>query len=143
MLMLDGHGSHQSVKFEAYCKDHHIVPICLPPHSSHITQPLDVGLFSPPKSAYGKEIDTFVRAHVNHITNVEFFLAFRAAYTACMTVENIAGGFRGAGLVPYDPQTVLSRLDIKLRSPTPAGSPAAEADPWVSQTPHNPTEAIS
>lgn len=143
MLMLDGHGSHQSVEFEAYCKDHNIVPICLPPHSSHITQPLDVGLFSPLKRAYGKEIDTFVRAHINHITKVEFFLAFRAAYTACMTAENVAGGFRGAGLVPYNPQTVLSRLDTRLRTPTPASSPAAEADPWVSQTPHDPTEAIS
>jgi hypothetical protein len=60
-----------------------------------------------------------------------------------MTAENIAGGFCGAGLVPYDPQTVLSRLDTKLRTPSPASSPAAEADPWVSQTPHNPTEAIS
>lgn len=60
-----------------------------------------------------------------------------------MTAKNIAGGFRGAGLVPYDPQTVLSRLDVKLRTPTPTRSPAAEADPWVSQTPHNPTEAIS
>jgi hypothetical protein len=33
MLMLDGHGSHQSVQFEAYCKDHNIVPIYLTPHS--------------------------------------------------------------------------------------------------------------
>lgn len=32
MLVLDGHGSHQSVGFEAYCKDHSIVPICLPPN---------------------------------------------------------------------------------------------------------------
>ena len=143
MLMLDGHGSHQSVEFEAYYKDYKIVFICLPPHSSYITQPLDVGLFSPLKSAYGKEIDTFVRTHVNHITKVEFFLAFRAAYTACMTAKNIAGGLRGADLVPYNPQTVLSRLDIKLRTPTPARSLAVEADPWVSQTPHNPTEAIS
>ncbi len=60
-----------------------------------------------------------------------------------MTERNIAGGFRGAGLVPFDAQAVLSRLDVKLRTPTAARSPAAEADPWVSQTPHNPTEAIS
>ncbi|KAL1581814.1 hypothetical protein WHR41_09665 [Cladosporium halotolerans] len=60
-----------------------------------------------------------------------------------MTANNIAGGFRGAGLVPFDPQVVLSRLDVKLRTPTPIRSPAAEANPWVSQTPHNPTEAIS
>lgn len=70
MLILDGHGSHQSVEFEAYCKDHSIVPVCLPPHSSHITQPLEVGLFSPLKSAYGKEIGTFIRSGHTSITSL-------------------------------------------------------------------------
>lgn len=60
-----------------------------------------------------------------------------------MTSENIKAGFRGAGLVPYDPQAVLSRLDVKLRTPTPTRPPSLEADAWVSQTPHNPAEAVS
>ena len=143
MLVLDGHESHQSVNFEAYCKQHNIIPICLPSHSSHITQPLDVGVFSPLKKAYGKEIGTFIRAHITHITKVEFFLAFYAAYIASVTPENIAGGFRGAGLIPFDPQAVTSKLDVKLRTPTPTGLPGVDANPWVSQTPHNPTETLS
>jgi hypothetical protein len=143
MLVLDGHESHQSVNFEAYCKDHNIIPICLPPHSSHITQPLDIGFFSVLKRAYGREINTFIRAHINHITKVEFFLAFYAAYKRSMTKANMAGGFRGAGLIPFDPQAVISKLDVKLRTPTPTGPPNADIDPWVSQTPHNPTEVIS
>ena len=142
MLVLDGHESHQSVDFETYCKDHNIIPICLPPHSSHITQPLDVGFFSVLKRAYGREINTFIRAHINNITKVEFFLALHAAYKWSMTKENIAGGFRG-GLIPFDPQAVISKLDVRLRTPTHTGSPGANADPWVSQTPHNPTEALS
>jgi hypothetical protein len=32
---------------------------------------------------------------------------------------------------------------VKLRTPTPTGPPSADADPWVSQTPHNPQEALS
>ena len=60
-----------------------------------------------------------------------------------MTVQNAQAGFRGAGLVPFDPQAVISQLDIKLRTPTPTGPPSADTDPWVSQTPHNPTEALS
>ena len=143
MLVLDGHESHQSVDFEAYCKDHNIIPICLPAHSSHITQPLDVGFFGVLKREYGREINTFIRAHINHITKVEFFLAFHAAYEQSMTISNVLGGFRGAGLIPLDPQAVISKLDIKLRTPTPTGPPAANTDSWVSQTPHNPTEAIS
>ena len=143
MLVLDGHESHQSVDFETYCKNHNIIPLCLPPHSSHITQPLDVGFFSVLKRAYGHEINTFIRAHINHITKVEFLLAFRAAYKRSMTKENIAGGFRGSGLIPFDPQAVISKLDVKLRTPTPVENTDANANAWVSQTPHNPTEALS
>jgi hypothetical protein len=38
---------------------------------------------------------------------------------------------------------VLEKLDIKLRTPTPTGPPFINTDPWVSQTPYNPTEALS
>jgi hypothetical protein len=143
MIVLDGHESHQSAEFEAFCKENNIITISLPPHSSHLTQPLDVGCFSALKKAYSREIEHFVRAHINHITKVEFFLAFKAAHFAAMTESNNKGGFRGAGLVPFDPEVVISKLDVKLRTPTPTGPPSAAADPWFSQTPQNPTEAIS
>jgi hypothetical protein len=60
-----------------------------------------------------------------------------------MTTENIKAGFRSANLLSYDPQAVLSKLDIKLRTPTPTRSPLPEADPWISWTLYNPAEAIS
>jgi hypothetical protein len=142
MLVLDGHKSHISVDFENFCKEHNIIPICLPPHSSHLTQPLDVGFFGLLKKAYGKEIGKFIQAHVNHITKVEFFLPFYAAYNATITKENVASGFRGAGLIPSNPQAVISKLNIKLQTPTLTGPPDTSTDSWVSQIPHNPTEAI-
>ena len=82
MIVLDGHESHQSAEFEAFCKENNIITISLPTHSSHLTQPLDVGCFSALKKAYGRQIEHFVRAHINYITKVEFFLAFKAAYFA-------------------------------------------------------------
>jgi hypothetical protein len=60
-----------------------------------------------------------------------------------MTTENIKAGFRGAGLLSYNPQAVLSKFDIKLRTLTPTGSPLPEADPWISRTPYDPAETIS
>ena len=60
-----------------------------------------------------------------------------------MTEKNIQGGFIGAGLVPYDPEMVLSKLDVQLRTPTPTGSPVVTANLWVSKTPQNPLEANS
>jgi DDE superfamily endonuclease len=32
-----------SIPFIEYCEQHHIIPLCLPPHSTHVLQPLDVG----------------------------------------------------------------------------------------------------
>ena len=143
MIVLDGHESHLSVQFEDFCKEKNIITLCLPAHSFYFTQPFDVGCFSVLKRSYGSELENFIRAHINHITKTEFLLAFKAAHFKTMTSENVKAGFRSAGLVPYDPQAVISKLDVKLRTPTPTGPPCPEADPWVSQTPHNPTEAIS
>jgi hypothetical protein len=143
MIVLDGHESHISAQFDQFCKEKNIITLCLPAHSSHLTQPCDVGCFSVLKRSYGKELEHFIKTHINHITKPEFFIAFKAAHFATMTPGNIKAGFRGAGLVPYDPQAVLSKLDVKLRTPTPTGPPSLEADAWVSQTPHNAAEAVS
>ena len=143
MIVLDGHESHLSAQFEEFCRANNIITLCLPAHSSHLTQPLDVGCFSVLKRSYGRELEEFVKAHITHITKTDFFTAFKAAHFNAMTPQNIKAGFRGAGLVPYDPQVVISNLDIRLRTPTPTGPSLPETDPWVSQTPHNPTEAIS
>jgi len=73
---------------------------------------------------------------------MEFFIAFKLAHLKAITLDNIKAGFRGFGLVLYDPQVVLSKLDIKLRTPIPTGSPSLEANPWVSQTPYTLVDAI-
>ncbi|KFY28671.1 hypothetical protein V491_00352 [Pseudogymnoascus sp. VKM F-3775] len=85
MLVLDGHESHESAEFQEYCKAHNIITLGLPAHSSHLTQPLDMGCFSVLKRAYGRQIETYVKAHINHITKVEFFIAFKAAYLETFT----------------------------------------------------------
>ena len=38
LLLLDGHGSHETVEFIQYCWDHKIIPFQLPPHTTHLTQ---------------------------------------------------------------------------------------------------------
>jgi hypothetical protein len=143
MIVLDGHESHLSDIFEQYCQENNIVTICLPAHSSHLTQPLDVGCYSVLKRMYSREIEVFIKAAITHITKLEFFVAFKAAHDKTMTPENVQAGFRGAGLVPFNPQAVISKLDIKLRTPTPTRPPPADADPWVSRTPCNPADAVS
>jgi len=134
LLILDGHESHSSVGFEQYCKENKIICLCMPPHSSHILQPLDVGCFSPLKKVYSRQVEQLMRSRINHITKTEFLPAFINAFNASINEEQIKGGFRGAGLVPFNPQTVLDRLDVRLKTPP---APPVEPIPWQSQTPSN------
>jgi hypothetical protein len=106
-------------------------------HFFYILQPLDVGCFSPLKASYGKQIETLVRNRINHITKLEFLPAFKEAFRAALTEQNIKSGFRATGLVPYDPDNVLSHLDLRLRTSTP---PLIEEPYWTSKTPQNATE---
>ena len=70
-----------------------------------------------------------MRMHINHVSKLEFLYGFRVAFFASITKRNIQGGFAGAGLVPYNPERVLSKLDVKLRTPTPLNSRAATLQP--------------
>ncbi|KAL2128446.1 hypothetical protein VTI74DRAFT_9184 [Chaetomium olivicolor] len=114
LLILDGHESHHSTEFELYYQDNNIITLCMPLHFSYKLQPLDVGCFGPLKQSYGRQIEDLIRAHINHVSKLEFLYGFREAFFASMTEKNIQGGFAGAGLVPYNPARVLSKLDIKL-----------------------------
>ena len=58
-----------------------------------------------------------MRAHINHVSKLEFLCTFRETFFASMTEKNIQGGFAGAGLIPYDPERVLSKLDVQLQTP--------------------------
>jgi hypothetical protein len=113
LLILDGHESHQSLEFQELCKENNIYTLCMPPHSSHLLQPLDVGCFSPLKRAYTREVEALIRHHINHITKLEFLPAFKTAYNRSFTSVNICAAFRGAGLVPLQPDAVLSKLDVQ------------------------------
>ena len=104
----------------------------MPPHSSHLLQPLDVGCFAPLKRAYYTELDNWTRWAVTQVKKETFLPAFQIAFNKAITRENMLAGFRGAGLVPHDPERVLSKLDGVLRTPTP---PPPEATPWESKTP--------
>lgn len=68
---------------------------------------------------------------------LEFLPSFYAAYKKSIIKENISASFRGASLVPHDPEAVMGKLDIKLRTPTP---PTLEATPWEAKTLSNARE---
>jgi hypothetical protein len=137
LLILDGHESHESLQFKLYCKEQRIITLCMPSHSSHLLQPLDIGCFGPLKKAYGDQIQGMMKCYIHHISKLEFLPAFKAAFSKAITRENAQAGFRGAGLIPFNPAEVLAKLDIRVISPLP---PPVEAATWQSKTPSNAAE---
>jgi hypothetical protein len=78
---------------------------------------------------YRYQIKTFIKAYINYIIKVEFLLVFHAVYNQLVTPQNAIAGFRGTSLVLFNPQTVISKLDVKLQTPIPTRSPSTDADP--------------
>ncbi|KAF2194016.1 DDE-domain-containing protein, partial [Zopfia rhizophila CBS 207.26] len=83
-----------------------IITLCIPAHLSHILQPLDVGCFSPLKTAYRRQVEKLMRNQFNYITKLEFLSAFRDA-------------FQGTGLVLFNLDKVISKLDVTWQLKTP------------------------
>ena len=114
-----------------------MIPICIPPHSSHLLQPLDVGCFAVLKRAYGKYVEDVMRRGQNHIDKLDFLDAFPTARIEAFKAETIKNSFLATGLDPYDPNRVISKLNIRLRTPTPPLSRGSESSAWKPKTPSN------
>lgn len=146
LLILDGHGSHLSPEFDLFCKEHSIITLCMPPHSSHLLQPLDVGCFAVLKRSYGQQIEGYIRSGVNHIDKPDFLHAFYTARTEAITIANIQSSFAATGLVPYDPERVLLKLHTQLKTPTPPSTSHANApantQAWAFETPHDTAQLV-
>jgi hypothetical protein len=52
LLVVDGFTGHTTLAFAEYCIKFDIIIAILPPHSTHLMQPLDVGVFQPLKAAH-------------------------------------------------------------------------------------------
>ena len=72
VLICDGHDSHISAAFVRHCMANNIWILLLPPHSSHLLQPLDVGIFGPLEKAISVESDKIFRTGASRIQKVRW-----------------------------------------------------------------------
>jgi hypothetical protein len=89
LLVLNGHESHHSAEFETFCKAHNIVTLCMPPHSSHLLQSLDIALFGPLKRSYGRMVEKLMRISLIRIFKKGFFPAFKNAFFEVFGQANV------------------------------------------------------
>lgn len=140
LLSFDGFGSHCTREFLHYCEKKKIIPFCLPPHTTHLLQPLDVVLFQPYKHYHAEKIDEQTRTGCEAFTKVEFLHAIADIRKATFKSNSIRSAFRKTGLVPYNPDMVLVKLRESMpESPSlqPSTPPRATPPPMEElPTPH-------
>jgi DDE superfamily endonuclease/Tc5 transposase DNA-binding domain len=110
LVVMDNHGSHISWQFIQFAIERRIVLLCLPPHSTHLLQPCDVGIFEPLQAAYGRLVDNHCRGGRTGVNKESFLGIFSEAKKKAFTAENISSAWRGTGLAPYNQTAVLKRL---------------------------------
>ena len=63
LFIFDGHSSHIAYKIAKCAFDNNIHILCLPPHTTHALQPLDVACFRPAKQIWSNICLSFFRSH--------------------------------------------------------------------------------
>ena len=124
-----------STKFNNYYKLNKIVTVSMFTHSSYLLQPLDVKLYSPLKPAYNHQINLFIQTSINHITKTKFFITYLAAHNAIFTKKNIKTKFKNIGILLWDPDSIVSKLNVHFHTPTFPSSHSSFGYYWELQTP--------
>ena len=88
--------------------------LILPPHCSHVLQPLVVGIFAPLKRALAGETDKAFRPDPGRISHAEWTTMYLQAREKAFTKANIESGWRATGLEPLSPYVVIDKLSHSL-----------------------------
>ena len=117
LLILDGHSSHYQPELVPYAKEKDVILFCLPPHTTHESQPLDISVFKPLKQNWQIACHKFMQSHPGKvITKYQFSPFLNEAWMATMTPANICSGFRKCGIYPYNPDAT----DCSISTNNPA-----------------------
>src|SRR5438552_18801559 len=109
LLICDGHDSHISSDVIYHCIANDIVLMLLPPHTSHLMQPLNVGIFGQLTQAIAGFLDQIGRTGISRLQKTEWLECFIKARQKAIRYSNIEGGWRGSGIYPFNSLKVLNK----------------------------------
>ncbi|XP_026179816.1 uncharacterized protein LOC113140229 [Mastacembelus armatus] len=124
LLIMDGQVNPELVQ-DAQREE--VTLLCLPPHTSHILQPLDVSFFGPLKSDFSEVTgDPSAETHSFSVSKKEFSRVLRDCYQRLKDQQLVVDGFKRCGLYPLDPtaidpsQVMSSALQPENLAPAPS-----------------------
>lgn len=104
MLCLDGHITHsKNLRALELARDHGVILLQLPGHTTHKLQPLDVSFFKPLETFCIQEMQKYLRTYPNLIISLfQIAQIFTPAYQRAATIENAVSGFKNTGIWPVN-----------------------------------------
>ncbi|KAJ8915367.1 hypothetical protein NQ315_008254, partial [Exocentrus adspersus] len=96
LIIYDGHSSHTSIDLVELAIENNVTIIKLPPHTTHVLQPLDVAVFKSLKNSWEMELGTLVELLSRIFTNLD--------------PEIIKNGFRATGIYPLSKDIIKESI---------------------------------
>ena len=128
-ILLDGHSTHYQPLVIRLAREHDCIVLCLPPHTTHEAQPLDVGVFAPLKVHWTKVCHEFYQKNPDSVvTKFNFCRIFSKAWCNVVTPGNVMSGFQRAGVFPFNPSAVSVTDDTNMDSSFPPSQPKPSAE---------------
>lgn len=112
ILIMDNLGAHLTPRAIDVAKANQVELLCLPAHSTHLLQPLDVRIFNVVKANLSKAASR-VGFQSSRITRAHMPSLIKYALN-CLSGNDITEAFRLTGIVPYNP-SIIPKLKQKLR----------------------------
>ena len=97
---------HMSIELIEKARANDIHLLCLPAHTTHILQPLDVGVFKSFKSHFNKACQKYMKAHQGQVITPLLASLVKETVTNSVVPLNILSGFKKCGIHPLNPGEV-------------------------------------
>ena len=108
LLIIDGHKSHlYNLPLYEAMRANNIEILTIPPHTSHLLQPLDSVPFAQFKKYWESNLMKYNNTHSGRVLNkVNFWDVFVPSWNSSITPKNIIAGFKKTGVYPHDPEVI-------------------------------------
>lgn len=114
LLIQDGASSHVSVNLIKSAIENDIILLCLPPKTTHITQPLDVAVYRKMKIETAKLVSQSKMLKSDlWISKKQVSGMFKIIFEKSFTMNCITEGFRKCGIYPFDPNAIDKTLLLR------------------------------
>lgn len=122
VLIGDNLSSHITLEVLDLCEKNQISFVCLPPNSTHLTQPLDVAFFAPMKRAWRKILTNWKETaglKSGNLDKSQFpsLLKKLISEMESTSKQNLMSGFRKCGIFPINLDELLQRLPQTTSDP--------------------------